>query len=131
MQDFSKRRHSRSFELVRLGGSILGVLLLAFLVVVSARAAWDMYGKFTQASEEREGAEKQLQALQERETQVSAAVEALSSPRGVEAEIRARFGVAKPGEGEIQIVRDEKNSTAVTEQSQNVFERMWRALFMW
>lgn len=131
MEDWSKRRYRRGFELLRLCAGVMGVLLLLFLVVVSARAAWDMYGKFSGASESRQAAEAERKDFQEKKERVESAVVALSSERGVEQEVRERFGVAKPGEGEIKIVRDEKQEAPGGLEQKNIFERIWAALFVW
>ena len=131
MEDFSKVRHRQGLELLRLCATVAGTVALAFLIIVSARAAWDMYGKFSAASESRQAAESELQALQEKKERVEAAVVSLSSERGVEAEVRERFGVAKPGEGEIKIVRDESQDAPDVSKSKNIFQRIWEALFVW
>ncbi len=133
MRDFSKTRrgHSRGYELFRLVVGICAVIVLALLAAVSTRAAWNMYDKFVQSSEGRETAEQRLGSLQEKEKRISAAVAALTSSRGVEAEIRERFGVAKPGEGEIKIVRDKKDATESGTESKNLWQRIVDVLFIW
>lgn len=131
MRDFSKNRYRRSYELLRLIAGILGVLVLTFLVVVSTRAAWGMYQKFTQAGQGRQAAEEELASLKEKEERISTAVVALSSERGIEAEVRARFGVVKPGEGEIKIVRDKDEEKTLSGEPQSIWARIWEALFVW
>lgn len=131
MQDFSKKRYSRGRELMRFGMSAFGVVALLFLLVLSARAAWDMYGKFAQASEAHDAAQRGLEALKLKQTNISAAVEGLSSSRGVEQEVRERFGVAKPGEGEITIVRDPQQASSTPSGQKGLLERLWQAFFVW
>ena len=131
MRDFSKNRRGKSQEFLRLVASVLGVVILLLLFVVSARAAWDMYHKFAQASDDRQTAERELGSLKEKEMRIQTAVAALSSERGVEQEIRARFGVVKPGEGEIQIVRDKDNAGLLGGEPQNIWERILQALSFW
>ncbi len=63
---------------------------------------------------------------------VGAQVAALNSPEGQEAQLRQSYGVAVPGEGEIQIIREEPTTTAPTsESSGNVIVNIFKALFWW
>lgn len=94
MQEFKKRR-SRSEEYIRLAVRSLTALVLLLVMVVAMRAAWGMYGKFTQARTAKLATDVQLKEAQAQYAQVGASVEALSSQRGVEAQIRQRYGVAK------------------------------------
>ncbi|MDO8518472.1 MAG: hypothetical protein Q7S26_04260, partial [bacterium] len=68
---------------------------------------------------------------QAQETRVAAAVANTSSSRGVETQLRERFGVARPGEGVIQIVRDSATSSALTTQSESWWARIFHTLFVW
>jgi hypothetical protein len=90
-----------------------------------------MYQKFASASEADAAAHVELAGLAEQERQVGAAASDLASDRGVEAGIRERYGVARPGEGQIDIVRREASSTPSAAEKPNVFVRMFRALFVW
>ncbi|MDB5225033.1 MAG: hypothetical protein JWO43_655 [Candidatus Adlerbacteria bacterium] len=107
---------------------MLGLLLLAF---VTLRAAWGMYGKLAEATEGQEKAEAQLANLQRQHKRVSAAVAELQSSRGVEAEVRQRYGVAKPGEGEIQIVAVAAAEATTTPPVLSFWARVWHALWVW
>jgi len=60
---------------------------------------------------------------------MSAKVEALSSARGQEAALRQTYGVALPGEGEIQIIEEAPSSTPPQTVPQNIFARLWHAIF--
>ncbi|MBC7836952.1 septum formation initiator family protein [Acetobacteraceae bacterium] len=96
------------------------------------RGAWNMYGRFATASLERQASEQELAALEARNAQVAAAVGNLSSERGVEAEVRERYGVAKPGEGKIEIIRDEGEVESGGDiPTENIFMRAWHAIFRW
>ncbi|MEK7613017.1 MAG: hypothetical protein AAB449_02640 [Patescibacteria group bacterium] len=129
MQDFSKR-HSQSSFLIRFALRFVGVLALVLVALVAVRASYNMYGKFAQAADAGKNAEARLAMLIEQKSQVGAAVESFDSPRGVEAEVRQRYGVARPGEGRIEIVRDAASSSALHKnQSSNIFVRMFEALW--
>lgn len=130
MRDFKKRR-GRTEELLRLGLGALGVVVLGVLAVAAAHGAWDMYGKLTQASEAQQGAQAQLAALEAQRAQVDSALGALSTERGVETQIRERYGVARPGEGQIDIVRQAPQATTTSAASASWPGRLVQALFAW
>jgi len=85
-------------------------LALLVLAVVSVRAAWGMYQTFTGALAAEGETAKELAALKQQETQVGAAVEVLSTERGLETQVRTRYGWGRPGEGKIDVVRDPSSS---------------------
>jgi cell division protein FtsB len=129
MRDFKKRRTLGS-EILRVFLGTLGVLALAALAFFAGRATWDMYGKFAAAASARADAEAELAELRGRQERIRTDVDALSSERGVEAAIRERYGVAKPGEGQIAIVRSATSSEPFKSET-GVFEKLWRMLFVW
>jgi cell division protein FtsB len=130
MREFNRRR-SRREEIVRFSTRAAGALVLLLVTFMAVRAAWGMYGKFASSAAADEAAQQNLASLQKQEAQVSGAVGSLSSDRGVEAQIRQRYGVAKPGEGEIQIVTDSASSSPPAASSENIFVRIFHAIFPW
>lgn len=130
MQDFRKRgKNSITANLFILGGASLVVLAFA---VFTAKASWEMYVKFTVASRGDDASKLELAQLQDQYQKVSAAVADLSTTRGEESQIRERFGVGKPGEGTIEIVRNGTSSEDTQGSSaENPFMRIWHALFIW
>ena len=129
MMGFKKRRTTQA-ELLRIVGGTLGVLALAALAFVAVRGAYGMYGKFAEAAAARAGAESQLAELQGRYASVKADVDAFSTDRGVEAALRERYGVAKPGEGQIDIVRQASTTEPVLQQK-NVLQKLWELISVW
>jgi cell division protein FtsB len=129
MREFKKRRTTGA-AILRISAGAAGVLLLAGVATVASRAAWDMYGKFAEAAAARASTETQLQELQDRHQKIEADVQALSSERGLEAQVRERYGVAKPGEGQITIVRL-ASSTEVLRQEPGLLDKLWHLLFVW
>jgi len=131
MRDFRKQR-GRSKDVGRffvLCAGLAGVLALALF---SAQAAWGMYVKFTVASKGDEAAQGDLESLQAQYTRVTAAVDDFSTARGQEGEIRERFGVSKPGEGSIEIVRAATSSEGQQNTlPQDLWHRMLRAFVVW
>ena len=128
MRDFAKHSGSRKQRL-RLWAGILGLIVLGFVTFEAAHAAWGMYGKFAEAAGDNVTAEQNLNQLTAEKEQMSAQVEALSSARGEEAALRQTYGVALPGEGEIQIIEEAPSSTPSQAPSQNIFARLWHAIF--
>lgn len=130
MREFKKRR-SLAGEWARVARGAAGILLLAALTFILARGAWNMYGKFAEAAEARGAAEADLESLQGQYTAVEAGVASLESPRGLEAEVRERYGVAKPGEGEIDIVRQATTTASAPAPHDTLWARLWRMLTVW
>jgi cell division protein FtsB len=109
-----------------------GVLFLLILAIVSVKGTWEMYNKFSEAIDGEGAAKSDLASLQAQQAQVGAAVVSLSTDRGVEAQMRERYGVAKPGEGEIDIVQSATSTDVVTPAPQeNLFMRIVKGLFVW
>jgi cell division protein FtsB len=90
-----------------------------------------MYGTFKVAVDARDSAESELASLKASQARLAAQVSMFETPQGVEHEIRERFGVAKPGEGEIQLVRDQASTSTDAPASQNFFEKIFHSLFGW
>jgi cell division protein FtsB len=130
MKDFSKQR-TRKVEVWRFMLGVVVVCALFFLTVGAVRAAWGMYGKFEEAAASNDAAQKNLAQLKLQQANVEAQVEALSTAEGEEAGLRQAYGVARPGEGQIQIVRQAEDAETPVEQSSNFFVRIFRALFVW
>lgn len=129
---YTRKRRTRAEEILRFCLSTLGVAALVFLTVISVRAAWGMYGKMADASIAEEGSERELAALETQKAAVTASLEELSTARGQEAALRERYGVARPGEGVMQIVAGSASSSADdAAASGNWFTDLFRALFLW
>ena len=101
------------------------------LTIFTMKASWGRYQKLARASDAEHTARIQLVALEVRGAEVSASVVGLSSPRGVEAEVRQRFGVARPGEGEIAIIETEPQATTTPPVPESFFYRLFHTLFVW
>ncbi len=130
MKDYRRQRASKQ-DAMRAAIGALGVAALLFVAVYAAKGAWGMYTKFVSASEADAAAQVELETLKKQLTQVGASAEALVSDRGVEAGVRERYGVARPGEGQIDIIRREVASTTPKVEEPNVFQKIFRALFVW
>lgn len=130
MREFKKHRGQKE-ELARLIFRGAGVLLLFVLTVVLLRAAWGMYVKMVAASQGQEEATAALARAEAQQQGVSGSLSQLGSQRGEEALIRERFGVAKPGEGEIDIVHQAPAASSTSEAGESWWQRILHAMIVW
>ncbi len=108
------------------------VTLLALVTFGAGHAAWGMYGKFAEAASHNAVAQQNLVQMKAEQASVEAEVNTLSSQEGQEAQLRQSYGVALPGEGEIQIVHEASTtSVSAAPASGNFFMRILKALFVW
>ena len=128
-RDFKAPAHKHLFWRFFLSLGAVGVLL--FVGAASVKATWGMYQTFDVAAAERAVAEAELVSLRAEYAQMAATLEGFSSPRGFEAAVRERFGVVRPGEGEIRIIRTEEYQTIEESLDTNPFSRLFNALFTW
>lgn len=130
MREFKKQR-SRPVSLAVFALQVVGVGVLCVVTVGAMRAAAGMYGKLTTATAGQSEAETELATLEAQRVRVAASVAELSSQRGTEAQIRQRYGVVKPGEGEIEIVRDSAAAAQPLPAKESWWRGIFRALFVW
>lgn len=130
MRDFKKRRNKGKDTLrVALGCGLLVALM--FVAFSLTKAAWAMYGRFAEANQADTATHGELSNLEVQYTSVSAATDALETERGQEGALRERYGVAKPGEGTIDIVRPATTTPAQPAGSDSWWANLWHALFVW
>ena len=130
MREFKKNRSLQGKRALAIYKT-LGILALLGITVALVHGAWGMYIKLTEASDAHEVAQKELARLSQQEQLVGASVSELSSKRGIETEVRARYGVVRPGEGEIQIIDMSPAPSEPTEAPRAWWSRVVRALFVW
>lgn len=102
MFDFHQKRKIRAV----LGSRITQVIIL----VITAWVLLSVYERFLIAremSERREAVEQEIEALTNRKNNLEAEVKYLSNERGIEAEMRRQFDIAREGEQVVIIVEDE------------------------
>ncbi len=129
MREFKKRR-TLVAETLRILLGVAGIFALAGIAFVASNAAWGMYGKFAEAASARALSEAQLQTLEDRHQKINVDVQALSSERGLEAEVRERYGLSRPGEGQINIVR-QSTSTDALKHGPGLLQKFWQMLTVW
>ena len=130
MREFKKRR-SQKEEIFLLAVKGAGAVVLLIVTVFLMRAAWGMYDKMTTASRAQEEAETQLGIAEAQRKEINSTLSQITSERGIEQQIRERYGVVRPGEGEIDIIRDAKATSTPQVLKESWWQRIFRALFVW
>ncbi len=99
--------------------SRLTLLVLAVVVVLLSRAAWNVYLKERESGAHMRAAEEKVVGLETRRIALEKKIAALKTTEGMEAEIRAQFQVAKPGERMVVVIepKDITASTVIPTQS--------------
>lgn len=112
-------RRKRDYKkLIIRGGSIALLTLITFYF---ARGAVRMYGRYSEATTESRAAQSELMDLETRKAALEKDTNRLSSQRGLEEELRKRYGVALPGEGVIELSQSE----ATTSTAKPSLVRRW------
>jgi len=102
MLNFKEKRTVKRFLY-----SKITIVLLAIILVFLLNSAFGVYKKAKFAYENKERVSGNLTELQERETALLINIEKLKTNRGIESEIREKFGVVKNGE-EVVVIVDSK-----------------------
>ncbi len=99
----------------------LGILGLVILV---AQGAWNVYQKKIESANTLARVQHEIDDMQNRKTVLSAQLERIKSPEGVEEEIRSRFQVSKEGE-KVLIITDVNDSDQTSTSSKGFFENAY------
>ncbi|MDD4989192.1 MAG: septum formation initiator family protein [Candidatus Pacebacteria bacterium] len=114
----------RKFKRILYSKTTLFVLCLAIFFV--GRATWGVYQKEKESQQNLELTERQLDDLQKRNDYLTSEIKKLSSPSGVEEEIRQKFRVAKAGEQMAVIIDSPMPLPNVVDDSGgNWWEKIW------
>jgi cell division protein FtsB len=105
MLDFRKKKIARKVMY-----SPWSLAILFILAIFMAKAAWNVHVKERSSAEVLERTQTELEKLSARQTNLGTAVAYLSTPQGVETEIRTKFRVAKEGES-VAIILEDATST--------------------
>lgn len=99
------------------------------LLVVLGLMIHGLYGVYQKEKESRievERVKKEQAAVEGRYDNIQKGSEDLKSEAGIEAEIRNKFDVVKPGEGVIVVVN--RNTTAIETDKQGVLKKFWNSI---
>lgn len=103
----------------------VAIFVLLLIVIVLAKSVVDLYYKNQVARENARITVEKLDELKQREKILQYNTDKLKTDEGVEEEIRKNFPVAKEGEKVINLVDDEKATTAPATTT----EGFWQKLF--
>jgi len=127
MRDLEVKRKSIYLKLV------LATLLI--IVALSIKAMWGSYQKYSESKATIDNLRAQYEKAESEKERLGSEIARLETKEGVEAEIRGKFSVVKPGEEVLVIVDDGKaTETAETEEEKNVWQKFWSGvvdLFNW
>ena len=116
MRDFQRKRGWRNILESWPVLAFLGILLLFFI--------WGIIGftgKMHMTRENRKIAENKVQELELEKEKLSSDIAKLKTEKGIEENIREKFGLAKEGEGMIVIVEDKNPQTEQNDFSEGFF----------
>lgn len=99
MREFQGKRRLKQFFYSR-----VTVALLILVVLLLARAATGVWWRSRGVAEERQAVDQELAAAVSRRQELTASIARLETARGVEAELRSKFSVARPGERVISVI---------------------------
>ncbi len=116
MFDFHEKRKLR-----QLLYSKVTYIILFIIVLLLANSVWNIYFKHRDTRLERKKLEREIATLEVQEAQLRAEIERLSTPQGVEEEIRSKFEVSKDGESVMVIVNPEEDDTDTSSRSKGGF----------
>ena len=100
----------------------------ALFVVFLGFSTFRVYQKMEVAKIERMHAEKERDAIKTRTADMERSIASLATPRGVEAEIRARYPVVKKGEVEFVLMQD---AAIPVDTSTTTRESIWGTVRNW
>lgn len=121
MLNFKEKRTIKRFLY-----SKITIALLALILVFLLNSAWGVYKKARIAYENKERVSEDLIELQEREMSLLASIEKLKTERGIESEIREKFGVVRNGEEVVVIVDSKTEKGEDDEQSVMSPRGLWQ-----
>jgi cell division protein FtsB len=109
------RRNSFSWK--RLLKSPVTLIIILVIFVVLARAAWTMVSRSRLSAERLSQAQAQYAKLEQSQTRLSEEVMELSSPGGIEADLREKYHAVTPGESVAVIVDSPSGNDSSADQS--------------
>ena len=107
--------------------ALTGLLVLMSLGI--GVSTWRVFGTLSHVRTERREAEAVRDELKRRNAELEASLAALETPRGLEAEIRTRYPLVKPGEVEFVFV--DKESTTSVDTASTTRDSVWSSFRAW
>jgi cell division protein FtsB len=103
-------------------------VVLVVLVVFFSRSTWIILQKERESAQDAAQAEKQEADLESRQTVLSASIDRLSTPQGVEEDLREKYTIAKPGEKLFVILSPDSTTSTSSSQGQSAAASLWARL---
>ena len=126
MFDFHEKRKIKAILFSR-----VTLILLLIPIVFLGLSVFDLFQKEREVSKRRIEREGELHRLHERAAVLEANVEMLESDRGIEAEIRDRYDVAKEGETVVVIIEHEERVVVPVPEEEEKKDPWFSALKFW
>ena len=122
MLEFQEKRKIRNI----LYSKITLVILIGLLIVVGS-ATLNIYDKQKESEEFKLKVSEEFNKLEKRELELQASIEKLQTNRGIEEEIRERFGVILPDEEVIVVVepREEEKDNQNFKKDQSFWSKIF------
>ena len=120
MLQFYEKRTLRGYLTSPIALGILGLICLFMSTVV-----YDRYSIEREMLAKQQDAEKNLNNLEARKVELDKKVQYLSNDRGIEAEMRRNFDVARPGEQVVIIIDPEKPADVKPLDAMPAPEKPW------
>lgn len=98
-------------------------MVLVVLAVLVSRSLWDIYLKSRVSGEKQAETEKKLNDLLARKAELEYDIGRLSTPLGVEQELRSKYNVVKPGEEAIVIDNKSLKVEAGISNDEGIWDR--------
>lgn len=118
------RHHKESFFYTR-----FWIVVLLVICILLGISVVKIYLKYAHAKSIRNDYQEELTQIKQHETDLQKNIDALSTERGKEEEIRDRYRVVKQGEQMILIVNDDKNEIVKekieNQEEQGFFDNIW------
>ncbi len=122
MREFQERqRDARNIK--RRIYSKTSLFILLCVVVLTGRGVLGVYAKERDSNKELQRLTEQKNALAARESAMNQNAERIKTPEGIEEEIRAKYDVAKVGEGVIVIV--DKEMPVSEPEKKGIIQQFW------
>jgi cell division protein FtsB len=107
--------------------SKVAFLIALFLLVALVHQTWGVYEKYRTTKEVKNTEAAELEQVRAARYDLEARVERLGTDRGIEEEIRTRYGLTREGEGVIIITDAPRDEPAVQEES-GFFSGIWHSI---
>jgi len=89
-----------------------GIIIACIGLFILVRAAWNIHEKAVVADERLSQAQAELSSLEQQKESLSSSISYLSTPAGMEAELRDKYHAVKAGESVAVIVDDASGSAS-------------------